>query len=355
MEDKDKKGLFGKISDKWSETREKISNKFLSAKEVIKAKFKQSKTKIVVSVGSLVLVATVALTVACSSGANKPDIDNDNDIQYETTIDGEVIEVIKPNNGNTQNENISTNSLESYVLNNPEYRDLFAETAHLSNQNNQNYYQLAPHPYAFLEEKGHNVQGIKNGTVECETMTYTLEGDKDSVFMAVKVYENNIATHYHTEYELNKKDLEFYNKVRSGYYIQNVVINDAISELYKPVKETCVKLPESSSKGLDDTLNCRYALKSDYSRLIITGVGSDRETFDVIALPKFNLVSPSGATSKVRSATLKVTGLIKNNDGVFSLPHSSDFIHSTVTYEDHAAHVYDVQEYAWSIKNDLNK
>lgn len=318
-----------------------------------------AKNKVVVKVASLVLTSAMTISmVACSSGAKKPDIDVDNnddnnDIKYETTIDGEIVEVINPNNDNPQNESI-TARLESYVLNNSEYNDLFAKTAHLSNQNNQNYYQLAPHPYAFLEEKGHNVQGIKNGTVECETMTYTLEGDKDSVFMAVKVYENNIVTHYHSEYELNKKDLEFYNKVRSGYYIQNVVINDAISELYKPVKETCVKLPESSSKDLDDTLNCRNALQSDYSRLIITGVNAGERTFDVIALPKFNLVSPSGRTTKIRSATLKAFYNFSNDGDVYYLPSLSTSL-STVKYEDHAAHVYDVQEYAWSIKNDLNQ
>ena len=43
MSDKDKKGLFEKISDKWAEARDKMSSKIKNAKKYIKEKF--SKTK----------------------------------------------------------------------------------------------------------------------------------------------------------------------------------------------------------------------------------------------------------------------------------------------------------------------
>lgn len=327
MEDKDKKGLFGKISDKWSQAREilknkteKVKEKLHDAKETIKEKFKQTKTKIVVSIVGLALAGAVTL-VACGLKHNQPDIDfNDggNDITYETTIDGETIEVLNPNNGNTQNENISTNSLESYVLNNPEYSNIITQTASMKDMDHEKIYILDPHPYSYLEQKGYDVQGIKNGTVECETVSYTLDEDDNSVFIATKVYENGIANHIHLEYELNKKDFEFYNLVSNNSYIQNAFINDAVSKLNKPVNETCIKMSTSDSKGIDESFQI-YA-NGNYATTVLTNVNTSDKTFDCLVIPKFfnsNIMNGNHSSVGIVKTTSRTS--IKNNNGVYDI------------------------------------
>ena len=68
------------------------------------------------------------------------------------------------------------------VLNNAEYNALIEKPKTDVTFVKSAYFD--PHPYAFLEQQGHNVQAIKNGTNECYTLSYVLDEEPNYLYMA---------------------------------------------------------------------------------------------------------------------------------------------------------------------------
>ena len=92
-----------------------------------------------------------------------------------------------------------------------------------------------PHPYAFLEDQGHDVLKIKNNELECNTVSYIPKDEPNNLYIATYV-ENpgNYFTEYMLKYTLTDQEVEDYhmlhNNEKGSYYIQAVFMNDVISK-----------------------------------------------------------------------------------------------------------------------------
>ena len=254
---------------------------------------------------------------------------------------------------NTQDEE-DANSLKNYVLTNPAYNDIIRQSSWVNSSNHETAYQLDPHPYAFLASKGHNVQEIKNGTIKCETFAYVLDDDNDSVFMATRVFENGIATHYTIEYELNENDMAFYKKVNSGYYIQAAFANDALSTLYAPINETCVKLFESASNGLNFSLTPSIILGCNYGAAFITGADIEKDTISYVVIPRFNSTTSQDFICKTRIATVQSRGAFKCNNGIYDLPSAGTAFLRFIECTDKDGIFFQIQDYSWMSRDNMN-
>ena len=332
------------------------------------------KNSVAIKIASIILAGTMAISmVACSNDADN-DVDADSD-KNETTVNEDKDEATEDeatendtqtetnkesatDNGNDSEQvtESAESKLKDYVLNNVEYNNIIKQCANVDRTNHETFYQLDPHPYGFLESKGHDIQAIKNGTVKCETMSYIVKENPNSLFIATRVHEDGIATHYHLEYRLNDADMEFYKKATGTNYIQAAFTNDAVSRLEgQPDNETCIKISTADTKGLDTALNCSRDLGSAYVAAYIIGADTENDTFDCVVLPKFNHKYHQEMPSYFRIGTVESRGAFSSKNGVYDLPSASTGLKRWVEYEDKAINVYEIQEYDWDAVYDLRK
>ena len=284
MGDKEKKGLFSKISDKWAAAREKISDKFQNAKEVIKEKFSKTKTKIVVSVGSLVLVAAIALTAACSSGLNRPDIDNDIDIKVETKLDQNETQrypnhtmpdnnIINQGSSNADADLTETETTQEYsealqyVLNNPEYNELISQAKReASNEDHPTYNKYFDSvPYGFFEKQGYNVNALKNETLECFAFPFFKADEPNNLYVVTSAEtsaERPYLTQYVLKFKLTEQQAEEFKWLHKENYLQAFLMVDAYSQLTTPEIVNECKITVRAFNGLSASLGKNVTAKA---------------------------------------------------------------------------------------------
>ena len=286
----------------------------------------------------LAMLMIVGVLASCGESSN----DNGDDAQNGANGNGEGVEDAKPNNGDNQNENNSTIDLKSYVLNNSEYNQTIQKGFADFEYTNSAAYE--PHPYAYLAAKGHDVEAIKNGTIECDTLTYVLEEKPDVLYMGVKVYENGVATHYHFGLKLTKSQMEDYEKINSEPYVQAPFTNDAITTLNKNIiEETCFKMSESDSKGMDAGV---VQYKKGFS-VHVVNVNPEEQTFTAILLTKSD-VKRSYLNTNIRISEFLSAENLSTKDNIFyNMPASiTNFIQLEETEK--PGRVYDLQDFNWA-------
>ncbi len=124
------------------------------------------------------------------------------------------------------------------VLNDEYYNNLVARAL-----NNTDLFESAefdPHPYAFLEDEGFDVEKIKSGEMACYSMSYVLDEEPNNLYMQTRVLVNN--SYYHTyllKYTLTKQEMADYRLMHGDnnqdrYYTKAVFLNNEISEMKTP-------------------------------------------------------------------------------------------------------------------------
>ena len=90
----------------------------------------------------------------------------------------------------------------------------------------------APHPYAFLQNKGHDISSVKDAKLECESLPYILENDTNHLYVDTRIETKYSDINYYTFYSLkysifNKEYMDFYNlsndkSVLSSFFVQEL-------------------------------------------------------------------------------------------------------------------------------------
>lgn len=93
------------------------------------------------------------------------------------------------------------------ILNNGFYQRLIASEDTLVRPGNIHYY---PHPFGYLQKRGHNIQAIKDGELECNTIVYTVGNDTGHLYVDTRVQtiegDLDYYTCYSLEYALSEKE-----------------------------------------------------------------------------------------------------------------------------------------------------
>lgn len=166
-------------------------------------------------------------------------------ISFSLTACGPTLETTdstnQPGTSNSQtqgNEELNKYSkLLQNILTNKEYNTLIAK-----GKADATFYkggEFQPHPYAFLESQGFDVEEIKNETTPCYTMSYVLEDEPNNLYMYTRIqptdsyYETYLIRYTLTDQEMNEYEM-LHNGYDGKYYAQAVFMNREISKLKTP-------------------------------------------------------------------------------------------------------------------------
>lgn len=366
MEDKDKKSLFKKISDKWAQARdllesktEMVKEKLHNAKENIKEKFSKTKTKIVVRVASLVLTGAMAASMASCSFSSIVDTEvpqKESNSQYETIINQEENQnnpgytIPGENNndithGNNSGENNLTETEQQreytealqYVLNNPEYNALIAQvnreasTNSLKNSDTWSSGKVSYRPYGFLEKQGFDVEALKNDSLLGTTRVFIRKDEPNNLYVcesAEKAATIPYMTQYILRYQLTNKEMEEFKWLHNENYVQAMFMVDAYSQFKTPEIINECKIATRAYKGLRNSLP-----KKGLTSTLLGG-----QELDSIVMLNFSeqegkaqilLIGNPSATNTILPSNLNVANIvngnmliIKNEDGAYDDAYS---------------------------------
>ena len=94
---------------------------------------------------------------------------------------------------------------------------------------------IAPHPFAFLEEQGHDVNRVRSGALDCTTHTFTKDEEPNKLYMAVYVEnDGDYYTEYLLRYTLTEKEMADYEMLFEKGTLQVAFINDQLSKSKTP-------------------------------------------------------------------------------------------------------------------------
>ena len=254
------------MKDLNNETKENMLQRLA---KYLKVRFKNLKH--VKKVATLALVSAIVLTqfIGCNNTNNNPG----------TTPPG-------------QEQESQYSQLLQNVLTSNYYNTLIENAKNNSNVYNSGY--MDPHPYAFLQQQGYDIDAIKNNQLECFTCSYILENEPNNLYINTRV-ENagNYYTNYLLKYQLSAKEISDYCLTHdeptdaTTYYIQSVFMNDAISKAKTATIVSKTNIDKTAFAELQDSIGGSNSTNemtgSKFNDIIFTNLQA--KTFDVYAYP----------------------------------------------------------------------
>lgn len=179
--------------------------------------------------------------------------------------------------------------------------------------------EFNPAPFKFLEQRGHNMDSIKKGTLMCDTYIYFVENNKNNLYMSVKT-DNSAGdiTNYVLKYNITNKEYEDLKMLYDGNYIQAPLFIQEMDNQKTPTIESCVSVTYKTYNMLLDSFNSekmKDTFNSDSIDIDITKLNTDYE-LEVDARDK-NISNPINNSHQLRkyAATLShFAGLTFNNN-----------------------------------------
>ncbi len=183
------------------------------------------------------------------------------------------------NGGTSSGENGKYSNLLMSVVNDEYYKSL------VQNQDRGDYAkpQYDPHPYAFLEEAGIDVNKILNGTYQAETMSFVLEDEPNNLYINTKVLIDDSYWHsFLITYKLNDKEMADYFNMHGAdnsyhYYWPAFFMNDKISATKDPTNVQETKYTKETKNGFDD-----YFLRQQGFNYIFPEIGKKANRYSLI-------------------------------------------------------------------------
>ncbi len=172
------------------------------------------------------------------------------------------------------------------------YYDDIVDQIFIDNMSIVNSGEVEPHPYAFLEEEGFDVEAIKAGNDLAYTMSYVLEEEPNNLYMYTRVLNNDHYVNYLLKYELTDEEMDDYNMLHDddGYahfYLQSIFMNNEIAKTRKPVIVGKTKISVEAFKELTENLQyASSAVDAEYCDFILIGTNDQNDTFTIVLIPR---------------------------------------------------------------------
>lgn len=231
-------------------------------------------------------IASLALTgalvfglTACSlSPANNNENINQNENQNNE------------NNENDQNnQEVIYSEILTNLLENEEY-DSLVKRVKSGNINILSSPVLQPHPYAFLDDRGVDVDAILNGTNEAYTLSYTLDSEPNNLYMYTRVKNSDHYELFHIKYALTDQEMTEYNTLHadafgSRFYIQAFFMNNEISKAKDAEILGTSKIAFKVYDGLQRDVDRKKYFNNSTNNFIATNFDKEKGTYDMVILP----------------------------------------------------------------------
>lgn len=251
-----------------------------------------------------------------------------------------------PITGN-QNDYSQYSKLLQNVLNSEEYDELLARARSGETDLYTSAY-LQPHPYAFLEDQGINVDEIKSGETEAYTMSYVLDEEPNNLYMYTRVLQNNsYYQNYLIKYTLTDEEMEDYHMLHTGtgethYYIQSAFINNEISKMKTPTIVGQAKISVEAHENLTESFQSGKPTNTDHCNIIMFNIDENSETFTLIAIPKYYDDYKMTYDHLIRESKY-IAPTISLNNNIYNNPQSRQML-SCLTSEKKNAVLYFPQD-----------
>lgn len=151
-----------------------------------------------------------------------------------------------------------------------------------------------PHPYAFLESEGFDVQAIKNDEIDAYTMSFVKDEEPNHLYIFTRVMQDNSYwTNYLLKYKLTDKEMDDYHFLHTGegktaYFIQSVLMNNEISKTRKP---EIVGKANISIDAIDKFTNDMQRIKlfeNGKMDILFTNPNAENLSFEMFLIPRYN-------------------------------------------------------------------
>lgn len=293
----------------------------------------------------LILAICISLLVSC---VNNGDTSNQND---DTPTSTSADDPNKQNGESTDNN--SDNALSKYspllqsILTNEEYNELI-KLAHNTNPKLLQTGEFEPHPYAFLEEEGFDIEAIKKGDDLCRTVSYVLTNDDTSLYMHTQVDCGDYYETFLLKYQLTEQEMKDYHLTHTGggnvnvpYYIQCVFMNREIAATRDPEVVGTSKMAKESHESLKNSMSGRFDIETGTCNIIFLNPSPSTYEFDLILYPRNTNGYGISCTSTIVDLYCKTT-IYTNGDICISPNSFAEFRAREASYQN--AILYFTQE-----------
>lgn len=241
----------------------------------------------------LILTMSFSMLVACDNNSETPTGSANN---TPTSAQGDLptepdAEAPTEENADTPESPLSKYSqLLQNVLTSEEYNNLISY-AHNTNPYILETGEFEPHPYAFLEDEGFDVEAIKKGNDLCHTFSYVLTDDPTSLYMYTRVDCGEYYENFLLKYQLTEQEMRDYNLTHNGkgnvfYYVQSVFMNREIAATRDPEVVGTSKMSKHSFEELTSSMNGRFGMETKTSNIIFINPNKDTREFTLILYPR---------------------------------------------------------------------
>ncbi len=260
------------------------------------SKFRELQPRMLKRIGALVLLGALILggATACTTPMNNPTNPTGDGTQTPTSP-------TSPSNsgsqGSSPNQGTEKHSdLLMSVVNDKYYKSLMSK--------NKNYTAPAfdPHPYAFLEDEGIDIDKILDGTYLATTMSFVLDDEPNNLYINTRIlvgdshYQSYLITYKLTDKEMADYRLIHGNKASYSYTWPAFFINDKISETKQPTKVLQTKYSLSTHEIFQSHLDSAVNIREDY---IIPSIDLSNKTYVFILYPLNNKAHVATASKSI--------------------------------------------------------
>ncbi len=310
---------------------------------------------IIIRIFVAILSLFVILSFAACNGTNDQNSTDESGDSVTESGTGDS----SSNNGGSQggDKESKYSKLLQDVLKSEEYNELI-KYAHNTNPHILKTGEFDPHPYAFLESKGFDVAAIKKGKDLCHTISYTVQGEPNSLYIYTRVDCGDYYEIFLLKYELTDKEMHDYSLTHTGggnvnvrFYIQAVFMNREIAKTREPEIVGTSKMSKESFEMLTESMNGRYGTGA--CNIIIINPKPEEYTFELILLPQNT--NKYGATCTSKIVDLNCKGTIRINNGVFTGPTSyGEFRAKSSSHSDSTLYYIQEQSITSVMNSNLN-
>ncbi len=217
----------------------------------------------------------------------------------------------------TQEENGKYSNLLTSVMHDEYYKSL----VHNTKMEDFDSPALDPHPYAFLEDAGIDVDKILDGTYDAKTISFVLDDEPNNLYINTKVLIDDSYWHsFLLTYQLNDKEMKDYiamhgqEGIGDTYYWPAFFMNDKISETKTPTKIQETKYTKETQIGFDD-----YHVREAKRGYIFTQIGNEPNKYSFILYENKSHSNTAFTSNKVFIALLKSSYIENLGDNLFDI------------------------------------
>lgn len=239
----------------------------------------------------LIMATTLALT-GCDEFQTTPSAGD----TTESTSDVEQVETEEPK--------IGSSKLFQNVMSNLEYK-ILVDRADDNNELYKSAY-FDPHPYAFLEDEGFDVDAIKDGELFCRTQSFVLKDEPNNLYIATYVDCGDYYEHFMLKYKLTNEEMYDYDYVHGHdygkFYVESVFFNNEISKMKEPEIVANTKMTKEAHQDMKKSFINKlkpYEFGSDYFEIILKDYDTEKDSFNLYVMPYIANVVAAKQNGKV--------------------------------------------------------